>query len=445
MPAFFIVYKRTLDYVKRQADKGVYKNINELGWGGEAHASQNPRDSDEGWLQQLKIEGGLQRSELEDSRKSPEIDILEGYGKVIFDDTPYEIGSGVKIKGKEEEVIVHIGNYHTILSLQKNKYGVRPIFDMGCYMSPEMYWDLGLIKLTKSLQESIDTLENLRLQNVTMMINQMIKVRADADIPPQALKWRPFGLIPVEEMTDVEPMTIPDFHSNLFHEQENFYEKTIQDITGMYSYNMGQTPQRQERVGVVHSIASMGEARAKLMLMSMDFLGIRPLLKYMMTLNAFHLPSGFEYRITSQDQQSFGQVFGDDIHPDFDFAARYTAMEPALGKQFRAQQLIQMAQLWQQNPWINQYQFTKTLMELLDIREADYLMKDPQQFMKEIQQRQQQEMMARQMESQMKTQGKLKESQLDFQEEKALNEQKFGYDLALLAIENETREQASGQ
>lgn len=437
MPAAFLVYKRSMDYVKRQADKGIYKNVNELGWESTSHASHNVKDSDEAFLAQLNIEGALQRAELEDTRKTKEIDILECYAKVILNDAPYEVSSGVKIKGKEEEVVVHIGNYKTILSLQKNKYATRPLFDMGCYMSPEMYWDLGLIKLTKGLQESIDTLENLRLQNVTMMINQMLKVRADADIPPESLVWKPFGIIPVEEMTDIEPLTIPDFHSNLFTEQENFYEKTIQDLTGMYSWNMGQTPQRTERVGVVQSISSMGEARAKLMLMSMDYLGIRPLLKFIMTLNAFHLPSGFEYRITSQDQQQFGKVFGDDLHPNFDFAARYTAMEPALGKQFRAQQLLQMAQLWQQNPWINQYQFTKVLMELLDIRESESLMKDPKQFMQEIEQRQKSEMMARQMETQFKTQGKLKESQQDFQEEMMLNEQTFGHDMALRVVENE--------
>jgi len=245
-------------------------------------------------------------------------------------------------------------------------------------------------------------------------------------------------------MNDIEPLNIPDYHSNLFAEQEMFYENTIQDLTGMYSYNMGQTPQRQERVGVVYSLQSMGEARAKLMLMSMDYLGIRPLLKYMMILNTFHLPSGFEYRVTDKEGQEFGQIFGDDIHPDFDFSARYTSMEPALGKQFRAQQLVQMAQMWQQSPWINQYQMLKTMMELLDIREADLLLKSPQQFMQEIQQQQKAQMLAQQMPlylQQEKTKGKLLEGQQEYQKERALKEQEFGYDMALEAIKNEVAAQ----
>jgi len=449
MPSVFLVYKKSIDYIKKMANKGVYlsKNVKDLGWDSSGGAGLYASDSEESIAKSLGIEGALTKPDEKHERKAPSADILECYTKLIFEDTPYEVGSGVKIKGYEEEAIIHIGNYNTILSIQKNTYGVRPLFDMGWYMQPELYWDLGIIRLSQGIQEQINTMANLRTQNAMMMVNQMMKVNVDADIDPKALTWKPFGLVPVQEMDDVEPLVVPDMHSNLFMEQENFYEASIQDLTGMYSYNMGQTPQRQERVGVVHSIQTMGEARAKLMLMSMDFLGIRPLLKYMMILNTFHLPSGFEYRITDKDNQEgqgFGMLFGDDIHPDFDFAARYTAMEPALGKQFRAQQLIQMAQMWTQSPWINQYQMAKTMMELLDIREADLLLKSPQQFMQEMQQQQKAAMMQQQQEVQAETQGKLRISAQDFQEDIALNEQEFGHDMALEALKQEaTSEGAS--
>ena len=381
-------------------------------------------------------------------------------------DAPYEVGSGLQIKGDEEECIAHIGNYKTILSIQRNTYGIRPLFDIGCYMHPEMYWDLGMIRLTKGIQEQYNNLGNLRMQNAMMLINQMIKVRADADIDPQALVWRPFGIVPVDDMEDIQPLTVPDFNSQVFKEQESFYDSTIQDLTGMYEWNMGRTPERQEKVGVVQGIAKMGEARAKLMLMSMDYLGIRPLLKYMMILNTYHLKSGFEFRLGSEGQ-NFGQIFSGDIHPDFDFCARYTAMEPVLGKQYRAQQLVQLAGAWQKNPWINWYQMSKVIMELLDIREADQVLKQPQQFMQEMQMKQKQAMMAEQAKTGIETQGKIaienarkqasmKEkmavnvakaktdtesksilSQQDFTEAMNLRDQDFIYDMALQAVQND--------
>lgn len=445
MPACFVVYSKSMDYVKGKVEDGTYRKkcLSELGKEGSG-AGHLERDTEERTHKSMDIEGALTKAEIEDKQKSPDIDIIEAYAKLIFDDAPYEVGSGLKIKGREEEAIIHIGNYSTILSIQRNEYGIRPLFDIPCYMHPEMYWDIGLIRLTKGIQEQINTLANTRMQNVMMMINQMIKVQADADIDPQALKWKPFGIIPVEDMADVQAFGVPDYNSNMFREQEDFYQNTIHDLTGMYPYNMGQTPQRQERVGVIHSLQSMGEARAKLMLMSMDYLGIRPLLKYMMVLNTFHLPSGFEYRFTNQDQEGFGQIFGSDIHPDFDYAARYTAMEPALGKQFRAQQLVQMAQMWMQSPWVNQFQMIKTVMELLDIQEADSLLKSPQQFQQEMAQQQKAQMMQAQMPlrlQQEKAKGKLMEEAQEFQFEKQLKDQEFQHNVALEAIKQEVNGQ----
>ena len=184
----------------------------------------------------------------------------------------------------------------------------------------------------------------------------------------------------------------------------------------------------------MYSIQQMGEARAKLMLMSSDYLGIRPMLKYMMMLNTYHLPSGFEYRVGSYGQEQFGNIFGEDIHSDFDFSARYTAMEPALGKQARMERLIQLAGMWKDNPWINQYQWNKTLMELGDIREAEYLLKSPQQMQQEQMQQAKMAMMAEQQKQMYETQGKIQTSQVDFKEDTALADQEFKHDMALEAI-----------
>jgi len=437
MPAVFLVYSRSIDYIKKLANKKVYKNIKELGWESAGGAGVYPVDSMESYIKGLEIEGGLQIDDIDSEFTTPEVDIIEAYTKLIFKDAPYEVGSGLKIKGLEEEAIVHIGNYKTILSIQRNTYGVRPLFDIGCYMNPEMYWDVGLTKLTKGIQRQIDNMANLRLESAMMGINPMIRIDPDSDIDPAALVWKPFGIVPADQ-GEIEPIIVPDYGGNMFAEQESFFNNTIQDLTGMYAYNMGQTPQRQERVGVVYSLQSMGEARAKLMLMSMDYLGIRPLLKHMMMLNTFHLPSGFEYRVSDvPGQQQFRQIFGQDIHSDFDYAARYTAMEPALGKQARAQQLTQMAPLMQQNPWINQYQWTKTLLELADVREADQLMKQPQQFQQEMQQKQKAAMMAQQLEEKLEGDKKIRVSDKDFKEQLVLNEQVHGHDLALAALEGE--------
>ena len=440
MPGVFCVYKRSMDYVRKMAEKGEWKNIDEL-MPSKGGASLNDKDSREAFAKSLELEGMLEFDNPQDERMAQEVDIVEGYLRMIVEDEPYEVGSGIKIKGKEEEVIVHIGNYSTLLSLQRNIYGIRPFFDIGCYLQPEVFWDIGIIHLAKGIQEQINNMANLRMQNAVMQINQMIRVSPDSDIDPKMLVWRPFGIIPAEQ-GEVEPMVVPDYHSNMFMEQEQFLENTVQDLAGIYGYNKGEVPKRAERVGVVYGIQSMGEARAKLMLMSMDHMGIRPLLKYMMLLNTFHLPSGFEYRVSDGENQNFSQIFGDDIHPDFDFAARYTAMEPALGKQMKLQNLVQLYPLLSQSPWLNQQQWIKTILELTDIKEADFLVKTPEQMAQEMQQqlkstieglklRKQMEAESQMMIARGETQKDLTQSIQDFKEETILNEQEFQHDKAL--------------
>jgi len=444
MPAVFLVYKRSLDYVRRMVDQGIYRAeaLDGLGWD-----SPNTNDSSEAFAKSLDIEGYVtfDDSSPGDDLITKEIDILECYTKLILEDEPYEVGSGLKIKGREEEVIVHIGNYKRILSLQRNVYGVRPLFDIGAYLQPELYWDVGLVRLTKGIQEQANNLANRRMQNVMMQINQMLRVDPNWDGDPNDLVWRPFGLVSASQ-GDIEPIVIPDYHSTMFQEQEAFFKDTIQDLMGMYDYNMGQTPNRQERVGVVYGIQSMGEARAKLMLMTIDYMGIRPLLKYMMTLNTFHLPNGYEYRISQGSQNEFGRIFAGDIHPDFDFAARYTSMEPALGKGARLQQLMNLAQIMLQNPWINQYQWWRTIFELGDIREADYLLKTPEQYAQEQQAMQQAQMMQAQMGLQAEqakigweTQSDVVKSQKDFTEAQALANQQFKHNMALTIVEGDLK------
>jgi hypothetical protein len=380
--------------------KGVFKNIHLLGGATSADhrtsgsMTSTSDDSAEAFAKSIEIEGSMVSvADFDSEYNTPDVDVIEWYCKYVFpeDETPINVG-GTTLKGGESEAIMHIGNYQTLLSIQKNKYGMRPFFCMGGYMHPELFWDLGIIRLGKAIQEQYNNLGNTRYQNAIMMVNQMLKVRVDADIDPQALVWRPSGLVPVEEMEDVQPLIVPDVaQSGIFREQEAFFEETLSDITGMYPYGMGQTPPRQEHVGTIYSLQSVGEARTRLLLMTMDFLGFQPFLRHMMLLNTWHLPQEFESRIVDRGQEQFTQMFPGDVHPEYDFSVRYTSMEPALGKQFRSQQLIQYAQMWQQSPYLQHHQFMKAILELMDFKDTDKYLVSPEQVQAQQRQQMQQE------------------------------------------------------
>jgi hypothetical protein len=110
-----------------------------------------------------------------------------------------------------------------------------------------------------------------------------------------------------------------------------------------------------------------------------------------MLLNCYNLPSGFEFRVSGSEggQQQFNTVFGDALHLDYDFEAKYAAMEPALAKEYRINQLLQFSQMWAQDPSVNQYEFKRAVFELLDWAQPERFLTDPKQ-LAQMQQQQQQ-------------------------------------------------------
>ena len=153
-------------------------------------------------------------------------------------------------------------------------------------------------------------------------------------------------------------------------------------------------------MGTIYSIQNMGEARTKLLMMTMDHQGFRPFLKHMMLLNTYYLDPKSEIRINTPQGDGFSQMFPGDLHPEFDFQRRYTSMEPALGKHFRSQQLMQYAQMWAQSPYLQQHQFMKAIFELMDFQDGDRFIKSPEQVQQEQQQMMQQQIQLKALEMQ---------------------------------------------
>ena len=88
-------------------------------------------------------------------------------------------------------------------------------------------------------------------------------------------------------------------------------------------------------------------------------------------------------------------------------------MEPALGKNFRAQQLIQYAQMWQQSPYLQQYEFMKAIMELLDFHDSDRYLKSPQEVQQMMAQQAQQAVQTQMMGAQLQDSLAAKQSERD--------------------------------
>jgi len=401
MPVVAHVYKKSMNWLKKMAEIGTFnKNANNVGkLSSDYHRSKSQARSGHGTSIEWEefqgvfrdIEDAFTIEEIENDRhKGNNIDIIDCYGKYKLGEGKTVVGEGLTFAAPEEEVVCTIANYETAVRLEPVQYGMKPFFDVGAHINPHRYWDIGMLELVKDVLEMYDNIANLRAHNSMMQVNTMIKVMSDSDIDPRSLVWKPFGIIPVESMNDIELLSPPDYTGHTFNEQIQFFESVIQDVTGIYDYAKGVTPSRQEHVGTISSLQQVAENRIKLLILTMDYMGIRPLLKYMMMLNTHHLPSGFEFRITDAvEGEQFKKVWGSDLHVDYDFEARYAALEPALTKENRIATLMQYSQMWAQDPSVNQYEFKKAVLEMMDMVNPEKFLKDPKVVQQEMQQQQQ--------------------------------------------------------
>jgi hypothetical protein len=412
MPACAHIYKKSMEWARRMEAAGEFKNVGEMGKGYKAYKdarTDGSVDVKEFMLKALEVEEAYDIDEIASNRHAANnIDFIDVYGKYALEGDVIDLDNKMTYKGRESECICTIANYDTVVRLKKVQYGAKPFFDIGAHINLHRYWDIGMVELLKDAQEAYNNISNLRVHNAMMKVNTMLKVHVDSNINPKNLVWKPFGIIPVEDMEEVQPLEVADYSSPIYQEQIQFLETIMQDMSGIYDYSKGVTPQRQEHVGTMYSIQSVAANRIKLLLMTMDYMGIRPLLKYMMMLNVYHLPSGFEYKITGNSQQAqFGRAFGSDLHVDYDFEAKYASMDPALAKEARIQQLLQYAQLWQQDPTVNHYEFKRAILELTDMSNPERFLNDPQQVQQMLQEQYMKEIMPQlgQIESQERMQG----------------------------------------
>lgn len=372
MPCVAHVYKQSLDWILKNADKDIFGNVDNIGKLGTLLRGGS-NDVDDFLVKRLEIENINTHEEIHtDYHTAQNIEILDMYGKYSLEGPVINLDRGVTFKGREEEVVCTIANQDTILRLEPVPYGRKPFFDVGAHINVNGFWDTGVVELIKDIQESYNMISNLRNQVAMNKVNPMIQVLMDSEIDPNFLYFRPYGFIPLTSHDDIKILETPDFSAETFNQHIAFFDKMIHEMTGIHPYSMGVTPPRQEHVGTMYSIQSVGASRMRLLMMTMDHTGFRPLLEYIMLMNTYNLPIGTEFRTFKKDGRAeFGVLDPNDIHPDYDFEVRYASMEPSLDKPMRLQNLMQLAQIFQQHPLVNHYEFLRAVLEMTDMVDAD--------------------------------------------------------------------------
>lgn len=160
--------------------------------------------------------------------QSTDIELLEWWMKYDLD------GDGI-----DEECQIIIANRTVVVRAVANPFyhQKRPLIKVSFCKVPGEWYGVGLIEPVLSLINQLTTVRRQRLDNVTLILNRMWKVRSTADIDPTKLVASPNGIILVDQMDDVMPLEIPDVTQSSYQDANqilnDIFSATVpQSLTG---------------------------------------------------------------------------------------------------------------------------------------------------------------------------------------------------------------------
>jgi hypothetical protein len=228
---------------------------------------------------------------------STDIELLEWWMKYDLD------GDGI-----DEECHIVIANRSVVVRAVANPYyhQKRPLIKVCFCKVPGEWYGVGLIEPVISLINQLTTVRRQRLDNITLILNRMWKVRASADIDPTKLVASPNGIVLVDQMDDIAPLEVNDVTQTSFQDANqilsDIFAATVpQSITGsMDDMKTGSIGIGAVRANIAQALEKFATA-AK----AIEDDGVKPVLNLMYQLD-------LQYLNTDEIVRAFyGKLFSD--------------------------------------------------------------------------------------------------------------------------------------
>lgn len=273
-----------------------------------------------------------------------------------------------------DDRIVVVANETTVIRNEPNPYWCKrkPFIRIVDTIDPHNFYGIGEIEPIEDLQHSLNTIRNMRLDNINLIINRMFTIKRYANIDPEQLVMRPGGFIEVDDHDDIQPIELKNVTSDSYKE-DNLIRQDLDIVSGVNDYVRGTNPDRRETATTSSVLSQASNERIKLKSTLIEDMGLRSLGYWLATLNMQFVDKPYTVRLLGDGGVDFTELTNDDINGDFDVIPLGSAVDPVVNKSARLNSLIQLYQVFKDNPYVNPVEFTKRILEAADIK-GDNLM-----------------------------------------------------------------------
>ena len=271
------------------------------------------------------------------------------------------------------------------------RHGSKPYVVATWEPLPNEFYGMSAAQILEHLQHALNTHRNQRVDNISLVLNRMWKVRRSADIDESELVSRPHGVVYVDDPQDVEAIVTPDVTGSAYTE-EAVLRQDMENALGTPPVVRGASAQRSETATEVATKASNAELRFAVKIALFEAVGIKRLARLMDMNNQQFIDTPRLVRVwsTGSDAQAAFEwrvVQPHEIIGEFDYRPSGSSADPAANKEIRRQQLTQVMQvvLATQNPFVDKYELTKAWLETFDLRNVEKLLVPKEQVMAQLQ------------------------------------------------------------
>lgn len=215
--------------------------------------------------------------------------------------------------------VVTVANTNTVIRRDRNFFwhGKMPFVDLNYTYIPNELFGIGAIESFRDLQTAIDTITNMDLDNWAMSVNQMHVVHRAADIAPEQLVARPWGVVysslpPHEAVMPLQKQSIAN-ETSMKQQEMRSNIMLASGLTDMHYLGTSSG----SRIGRTATGMNMAQEETNSRFQSLvtlaEFMTLKPLLKMMASNNEQFMRTSKWVQIVGEDKHEKEAQL---IHPE---------------------------------------------------------------------------------------------------------------------------------
>jgi hypothetical protein len=283
----------------------------------------------------------------------------------------------------DDEVIVVLNRKHVIRKEENPNYSrEKPFKRVVAIPLEKEFWGMSIVEVLADLQEELNTTRNQRIDNISLILNKVFLKRRNADIDEFELSAG--NIIEVDDVNDdLKALDFSDVTQSAYRE-EDVIKQDMQYISGVSEFSRGATPQRKETATTVTAIQDAANILFNYTISVIERTGLLSLGDAVKKLNQQYIQEEKVIRLLNiqSGEWEYGQVDPESVQGSYDVKSVTPRLEAEGNKEIKRNQLLEMMNLFTNNPIASQYinvpELMKKILEQYDIKDHANLIIQPQ-------------------------------------------------------------------